>query len=350
LGYIIPLALINDASTAPLRRFIIENYQIISIDCFPQKDDPNRRVFKKAKISTCIIIVQNKNGNDKFAVRTYPAKYFTDKHKQYFVSPDEIKRFDPKLYSIPMVSEKEWRLLKRLHLSKEFTTIDQFAKSFQGEMNVTNFKKHFTENPKDLEMLKGVEIGRYRINKFIRQGKKEWFSKRDFEALKDTPRRYDHIMSERIVTQQITGVDDSWRLKAVIVKAGTILANTTNYLLLKPGVDAKLVCAILNSKLMDWRFRKTSTNNHVNAYELDGLPIPKKFDEYKTKEIVKLTEKMLSLNERLVNLGEKRTDERYQLEEQISKVDIELNDLVYSIYQVTEEERKVIENPSEDML
>ena len=30
---------------------------------------------------------------------------------------------------------------------------------------------------------------------------------------------------------------------------------------------------LLNSALLNWRFKITSTNNHVNNYELDELPI-----------------------------------------------------------------------------
>ena len=37
----------------------------------------------------------------------------------------------------------------------------------------------------------------------------------------------------------------------------------------------KYVCAILNSTLIDWLFRITSTNNHLNMYELVTLPIPR---------------------------------------------------------------------------
>ena len=33
--------------------------------------------------------------------------------------------------------------------------------------------------------------------------------------------------------------------------------------------------ALLNSKIVDWRFGLTSTTNHVNSYELDVIPIPK---------------------------------------------------------------------------
>ena len=33
--------------------------------------------------------------------------------------------------------------------------------------------------------------------------------------------------------------------------------------------------ALLNSSLWEWRFRLTSTNNHVNSYEIDSMPMPR---------------------------------------------------------------------------
>jgi uncharacterized membrane protein YheB (UPF0754 family) len=33
------------------------------------------------------------------------------------------------------------------------------------------------------------------------------------------------------------------------------------------------VLGLLNSQLFEWRFRLTSTNNHVNSYEVDSLPL-----------------------------------------------------------------------------
>lgn len=341
-GFIIPLAIISDLSSAPLRKFILENFQIISIDCFPQKDDPNNRIFFSAKISTCIMILKKAKPSHEFIVRTYPGKDFSEIHKEYKVSSNQIKKFDPNSYSIPMVSSEEWNLLKKLHLEDNFITFEQIADSYQGEMNLTNQKKHFTEDPNDLVMLKGVEIGKYRINKKLSQGKKEWFSKKGFENLKATFKRIDHITKERIVTQQVTGVDDSWRLTVTIVKPDTILANSTNYLLVKNGLDPKLLCAILNSKMMDWRFRRTSTNNHVNTYEIDSLPFPKKYDQSLTKKIVELTSQLLETNSKYVEIGNKDTEEKLQLESEIEKIDSEINGLVYKFYGLNEDDVDVI--------
>lgn len=56
---------------------------------------------------------------------------------------------------------------------------------------------------------------------------------------------------------------------------------------------------------------------------------------------------MLDLNDRLKNLGDKFTDERRRIEEEIKKTDAEIDELVYDIYGITEKERKIIENSFE---
>ena len=59
------------------------------------------------------------------------------------------------------------------------------------------------------------------------------------------------------------------------VEPGIFLGNSVNYLRLKPNVDYDLgfFCALLNSQLIEWRFRLTSSNNNVNNYEIDALPL-----------------------------------------------------------------------------
>jgi hypothetical protein len=53
---------------------------------------------------------------------------------------------------------------------------------------------------------------------------------------------------------------------------------------------------------------------------------------------------MLSINERLNELGDKKTDERTKLEEEIKKTDSEIDELVYEIYGISQAERTTIEN------
>ena len=56
--------------------------------------------------------------------------------------------------------------------------------------------------------------------------------------------------------------------------------------------------ALLNCALLNWRFKITSTNNHINNYELDELPM---IDlGLLTKKILKLNE--LERNEKICSL------------------------------------------------
>jgi len=52
---------------------------------------------------------------------------------------------------------------------------------------------------------------------------------------------------------------------------------------------------------------------------------------------------MLSLNKHLNEIGDKKTDERADIEEEIKHADNEIDGLVYKIYGITEEEKKIID-------
>ena len=51
-----------------------------------------------------------------------------------------------------------------------------------------------------------------------------------------------------------------------------ILGNSCNYITV-PDALLNKVYVLLNSALLNWRFKITSTNNHINNYELGELPI-----------------------------------------------------------------------------
>ena len=91
----------------------------------------------------------------------------------------------------------------------------------------------------------------------------------------------------------------------------------------------KYVCAILNSTLIDWLFRITSTNNHLNMYELVTLPIPQTSKE-NIAPIINLVDKILQI---------KRVD----ADANTSVIEAEIDKLVYQLYGLTEEETAIVE-------
>ena len=62
-----------------------------------------------------------------------------------------------------------------------------------------------------------------------------------------------------------------------------------------------------------------------------------------SKEIIKLVDKMLSLNKRLNEIKDKQTDEKTRLEKEIKETDDKIDQEVYRIYGLTKEEQKIIE-------
>jgi len=109
----------------------------------------------------------------------------------------------------------------------------------------------------------------------------------------------------------------------------------------------KYVLAILNSKLMNYYYRFIGRKKG-NMFEYFVEPLQKipiaKASKLEKEQLIDLAEKMLSINKRLNEIGDKMTDERSKLEKDEDKTDKEIDNLIYKIYAITEEEKEIIEN------
>ncbi|MDE1798030.1 MAG: hypothetical protein KGH63_01330, partial [Candidatus Micrarchaeota archaeon] len=110
--------------------------------------------------------------------------------------------------------------------------------------------------------------------------------------------------------------------------------------------NLKLILGIFNSKLMSYYYctflKSTKTVfSEIQARQVRSLPI--KVTAQSEKEIPTHVNTILSLNKRLVELGDKQTSERQRLEKEIADTDKQIDELVYDLYGLTNEERKIIE-------
>ena len=80
----------------------------------------------------------------------------------------------------------------------------------------------------------------------------------------------------------------------------------------------------------------------IKPSAIKTLPI-KVGTEKDQQPLIKLVEKMLTLNKRLNELKDKSTDEKANIEAEIKKTDKEIDELVYKLYGITEAEKKIIE-------
>lgn len=105
-----------------------------------------------------------------------------------------------------------------------------------------------------------------------------------------------------------------------------MLGNSCNFVSVDEnqyGIDIYTLLGLFNTKIINWLFKLTSSNNHVNNYEIDCFPIPLKAPELKRistlakmfldtqdeailEEIEQLTYQAYGIT---VNMGEHRMDE-----------------------------------------
>ena len=126
-------------------------------------------------------------------------------------------------------------------------------------------------------------------------------------------------------------------------------------LILKEPTDTnyKFVLGLLNSRLLDFYFRQISAPfrgdyRSANRQFIAPLPI-KRVDPSNPAEsklhdgLVALVERMLALHERLAAGGGVQDEERGQIEREIERTDREIDELVYDLYGLTQEERRLVE-------
>lgn len=322
ISYIFQNSFMGDLQAANLRKATIEENQPLIIDSFPERDNKKKRVFESVKMSVCILTMKVANTSEYFKVNFWDDKYKSSGTQTSF-DRYEIKAIDKDCYTIPRIESKQKGLVIRL---KQFNTLP--LKCYEGELNMTIHKKCFTPNTAFPKVLKGASIQRYYITEQMSQGEIEYLDERLYYA-ENSGEKTLHHNQERIAMQGMTGANDNIRIIMSIVPAGYYLANSCNYLLPNEEFPAKYLLGLLNSKLINWFFRRFSTNSNVNGYEVEQFPIPAICDNEKQK-IIDLVD---------VILNKKNEDPRYNT----IAVESQIDNLVYHLYGLTYDEVLIID-------
>ena len=126
-------------------------------------------------------------------------------------------------------------------------------------------------------------------------------------------------------------------------------------LLRDDGEDNYLyVLALLNSKLIDWHFRKISVPfrgnfRSANRQFIEPLPIRRiessnTADSEVHRAIVEKARRMLKLQGRVGPARDMFTNRRTDLLHEIARIDSDIDDLVYELYGLTSAERRLVES------
>src|SRR5690606_38323628 len=130
----------------------------------------------------------------------------------------------------------------------------------RGELDLTLFKSSITKNNTGWRLVRGNMISENGV--VDKNG--EYVEIDSFLAKKSNEYKNNDFDKKRLICQQISNVDTHKRLKFVLSEKTDILGNSCNYIVsTRNENDLKKLNYILNSSLLNWRFKITSSNNHI---------------------------------------------------------------------------------------
>ncbi|MDO8339292.1 MAG: N-6 DNA methylase [Candidatus Burarchaeum sp.] len=343
LGFIVHKNVLKVESYKLLRKYILDNCSIEQIV------DLGAGVFSEVTGETVIMILKkepnsSKRNGHEIKIRyglTNPADLLNNKGKTTHLKQENFQHSVDHMFAI-YVDERVESLKNKLSVKSK--KLDEVARIVSFGLNTKDNKKYLSFeklNGAYKPVVLGRDVGKYVLrtrNRFVLYESKVLDRVGDLEAF-NSPEK---LIFQRIGSGLIGVYDDErfycFNSTNMILPKQTILQNQ---------IKLKYLLGILNSKLMNYYYRavfSTESSLTVNVTQgyLSQLPI-KMVSEQEQEPVIKLVDKILALNRRLFEIGSKKTDERAEVEAEIQKSDAEIDDLVYKLYGLTEEERKMVE-------
>jgi len=312
-------SLLGEDTAISNRKYIFENTEIIRFESFPERDNVKLRVFESVKMSVCISLLRKrKSSNNYFNVYIWKDKYMSLKN-EFYTCKLEIHNLYPDTFSIPLTSQAQFDILKKIRDNKN----TYFLKSAAGEIDMTKYKEKFTQNNTGLRVLTGAQIQKYYISNNPSQGEVQYLHESEIGS----NGKFSFVRNERIAMQRITGVDSKTRLIMTLIPANSLCANSVNFITNDNQDRLRYELSILNSTLINQFFKFTSTNTNITTSEIQKIPI---FDS--NEVVIKLLSDLVNV----ILSAKSKSQSTTSLEQQIDLI-------VYKLYELSYEEVLLIE-------
>ena len=316
-------SLMCDKSSQYTRELLLTKTELKQVIEFPKvAPHPGGQLFKGALVGTCILLCckQIPNKNHSFLISANNDLTTLNNFDFAEMPQSRPLTFYPNGYCFPLVRKQDFSIVEKMNTNTDF--LEKYLKTAsQGDFNLTNEKFCFSTKKTSVKMYRGCHIHRYymdsEVEEYIQKNHKADYVKKNEKGI-------------FLVCQNISGMTDKNRFNvAISANNRCLFGHTVNIIELNNNNDIVFMLAILNSKIIDWYFRKTSTNNHVNIYEIEQLPIPPT-NKNQQRPIIALVDKILAAKEK---------DPQADTSELEGKID----EKVYELYGLTDEEVKVVE-------
>lgn len=353
-GFIIPNSLLYQSSYEKLRKLILQKWNIENIVRLPDN------VFQNVKAETLIITISKEIGQTECII--YDRKDVIAKIEHE--NAKDINYLDANQFCLNefcafdiFTNDNRKKILEKIALEK---TELQYLCDFS--LGITPYDKYKGHSKKQIEdrvfhsekkidktfkpVLQGSDVSRY----YIKWGGKEYISYGEWLG---APREKRFFTSPRILIRQIVSGNPP-RIYAGYTEEELYNTQSIFNLVIKSGVEINLkyILAILNSNLMNFyhgnKFLDLSKNlfQKILIQNCKRFPIriidPKnKSDIILYNEIVKFVDHLLQLYKEKQNVILQSAGE--QLEGKIEYCEEKINQMIYELYGLTQEEINIIE-------
>ena len=334
-SYIVPSAWLGSVRFKELREFLLEQ-TIQHLIVLPFD------VFKDAYIDTMVFLVLKRKSSNDDQVGTY---VYAKKVKLdgILLKPDDFcwigqsswQRSDEKKY---ILGSQTVTLIEKFRAN--CSTFDQAVEMKRGIL----FDKSLIKNSKKSQIYAEYfdgDVYRYVVNYSILG----WLPFDD--SLKERPKELKWFEGQRILLRRL--VNRQQRLMASLCSKAFLTNKNLYSILPQHNVDLRFVLGLLNSKLISYLYINQVTQAvkddfpQVTIRDVLNLPYPS-VDEIQQKRLSKLVEQMLDAKEKLSNA--KTEAETNHFEHLCQTLDRQIDEAVYELYGLTEEEIKIVEGKS----
>tara|TARA_B110000027_G_C16121225_1_gene303127 strand:+ start:75 stop:2063 length:1989 start_codon:yes stop_codon:yes gene_type:complete len=258
IGIICPSSIFADLTASRLRKFLLNKNTLRFIRYYKEASN----LFDNVAQSTVIFYLKKGGISDSINIE--------HNNERFKATLKTINKVFDKNQEVPLIDKVGWSILSKLSNHKKIKDYS-FIRNRRGELDLTQYKDCILKGVKtDYRLVRGNMISKDGVI----DKNNEFVSIDAFVAKKSKDFIDNDLNKQRLICQQISNVDLRKRLKFTFSEQNDILANSCNYInSLRSFDDLRKLHLLLNSELLNWRFKVTSSNNHVNNYELAELPI-----------------------------------------------------------------------------
>ncbi|MGE0021442.1 MAG: TaqI-like C-terminal specificity domain-containing protein [Draconibacterium sp.] len=326
-SFITPNSWLKNIQFTNCREFILKN-SFINI-LFPNLQN----VFDEASVDTLIFICSRKEDNRITSIMEFKNKTAIEKHKinQSRFQQNERKIFDVEINDeinviIQKIRNDSSHLSRFSEITRGVNPYDKYTGQSQEIIDLKAYHSTFAKDETFKPELRGKHIGCYH---FL-WDKKSYISYGDWLA---APRDIKFFQGNRIVMRQVLGK----KFNCTVLDEDFIIDQSV--FIAKPKIEfedkIQVIQGLLASKLVVFFFKHT--NNEFDALfpkikigEFKELPIFSEIEKIPTEFTIKVTQ-ILDLKQQNPSAD-------------TTALEAEIDEMVYQLYGLTDEEKQIVEN------